>query len=138
ASPTNDPDPTNNSSTDTATVKAVADLSIVKTHTGTAVAGENLGYTLTVANAGPTQDPGSVTVTDTLPNGETYVSAKGTGWSCTDAAPKVTCTWGAAYPVGKTTTVTLVVALGAAAVPTVTNTASVSGTAIDPSSGNNS
>ena len=134
------PDPTtkNNSSTDTATVKAVADLSIVKVHVGTPVAGENLTYQLTVANAGPTLDPGPVTVVDTLPTGETYVSATGTGWTCADAAQKVTCTWAPAYPVGQTSTVTLVVAMGAATVPTVANTATVSGTAIDPDTGNNS
>ncbi|HEX3947027.1 MAG TPA: DUF11 domain-containing protein, partial [Acidimicrobiales bacterium] len=137
-SSTPDPTATNNSSTDPATVKAVADLSITKVHVGTPVAGENLTYQLAVANAGPTPDPGPVTVLDTLPPGETYVSATGTGWTCADAGQKVTCTWSAAYPVGTTSTVTVVVAMGGSTVPTVANTATVSGTGIDPNTADNS
>ncbi|PJF48083.1 MAG: DUF11 domain-containing protein, partial [Chloroflexi bacterium] len=48
-------------------------------------------YTLLVTNAGPSSAT-SVTVTDNLPAGLTYVSASGSGWSCSFSAPTVTCT----------------------------------------------
>ncbi|HEU5270598.1 MAG TPA: hypothetical protein VFU36_11795, partial [Jatrophihabitans sp.] len=57
---TTDPVPGNNSSTDNSAVTEVADLSIAKTHSGTATAGDPLGYTLAVHNAGPSDVTGSV------------------------------------------------------------------------------
>ena len=49
-------------------------------------------YQVDVANAGPS-DAAAVTVTDTLPAGVTFVSATGTGWTCTNAGNvSVTCT----------------------------------------------
>ncbi len=36
--------------------------------------------------------PGLITVTDTLGAGLTFVSAAGTGWTCSFSAPVVTCT----------------------------------------------
>jgi uncharacterized repeat protein (TIGR01451 family)/fimbrial isopeptide formation D2 family protein len=137
SSPTSDPDPANNSSTNVATVNAVADLSIVKTHTGTAVAGADLTYTLAVGNLGPTADPGPVTVTDPLPDGESFVSGTGTGWSCTDAGQVVTCVSAGAVPVGYTGSISLVVLLGEASLPTVVNTATITGKATDPDPANN-
>jgi len=59
-------------------------LSITKTHTGNFNQGQqNATYVVTVsngANAGPTT--GTVTVTDTVPSGLTFISATGTGWTC--------------------------------------------------------
>ena len=59
-------------------------LSITKTHSGNFNQGQqNATYTVTVsngANAGPTA--GTVTVTDTVPSGLTFISATGTGWTC--------------------------------------------------------
>ena len=46
--------------------------------------------TLAVTNAGPSQATG-VTVTDTVPEGLTYVSASGNGWVCAEDAAVVTC-----------------------------------------------
>ena len=91
-----------------------------------------------VDNAGPTPDPGPVTVTDPLPAGETYVGASGPGWTCNHSGQDVTCTRPGAYPVGQRSTIALTVLLGAAAVPTVTNTATVAGTGTDPVPANNS
>ena len=67
-----------------------ADLSIVKTHSEPVRVGDDLTFTLAVANAGPSQ-ASSVVVSDTLPAGLTYVSAAGTGWTCAEAAAVVTC-----------------------------------------------
>jgi uncharacterized repeat protein (TIGR01451 family)/fimbrial isopeptide formation D2 family protein/LPXTG-motif cell wall-anchored protein len=91
---TADPVPGNNSSTDNSAVTEVADLSIDKAHSGSAVAGSGLGYTLAVHNAGPSDVAGPVTVTDPLPAGLSYLSASGTGWSCAydSGTHTVTCT----------------------------------------------
>src|SRR5205823_4350945 len=93
-------------------------------------------YTLTVADAGPSPS-GSITVTDTLPAGLTFVSGTGTGWTCSAVGQAVTCTNAAGLASGATSTITLTVAVGPAAAPSVTNTATVSGTVTDPDGTNN-
>jgi uncharacterized repeat protein (TIGR01451 family) len=59
-------------------------LSITKTHTGNFTQGQQgATYTLTVSNnSGAATTSGTVTVTDTLPSGLSWVSMTGTGWSC--------------------------------------------------------
>jgi uncharacterized repeat protein (TIGR01451 family) len=115
----------------------VADLAITKSHTGDFVVGANGTYTLRVSNNGPNSATGTITVTDTLPAGLSYVSGTGTGWSCNAAGQTVTCTRsgplasGAAAP-----DITLTVSVGAAAYPGVTNTVSVSSADFDNVSGN--
>jgi uncharacterized repeat protein (TIGR01451 family) len=130
----------NNSATDTDTVVAAADLSITKTTSSTFIVGSNASYTLTVVNGGPQSAAGTITVTDILPTGLSYVSATGTGWTCSNSSGTVTCT--RAGPVTSGTTlpaITLTVAVGAAAAPSVTNTASVSSnTTLDPDASDNS
>ena len=72
---TADPVLVNNSASATTTVDPVADLSLTKTDSPDPVlAGQQLTYTLTVHNAGPASAP-SVSLTDTLPAGVTFVSA---------------------------------------------------------------
>jgi len=78
------------------------DLSITKTHTGNFTGGQPGSYTLQVSNApsaGPVQAPDPITVTDTLPTELTFVSATGTGWSCSAVGQVVTCSYTGAYPV---------------------------------------
>jgi len=117
----------------------VADLAINKTHSGNFTVGQNGSYTLSVSNNGPSSEPGGITVTDTLPAGLSYVSATGTGWTCGAVGQDVTCTHvgplanGASLP-----DITLTVGVAAAAAPSVTNTASVAGTAFDNQAGNDS
>src|SRR6185437_6164659 len=92
SSPTNDPTPTNNTSSVTVTnVTPLAHLTVKKTHTGTFTAGDTATYTVTVKNTGPSDNVGGFKVTDTLPPGETYVSAPGTGWTCTAATGGFVC-----------------------------------------------
>jgi uncharacterized repeat protein (TIGR01451 family) len=135
-----DASPANNTATDTDTVVAAADLSITKTTASTFTVGSNAVYTLTATNSGPQSAAGTITVSDTLPAGLTYVSATGTGWACGAAGQTVTCT--RAGPVTSGTTlpaITLTVAVGAAAAPSVTNTATVaSNTTLDPDATDNS
>lgn len=56
-----DTNPANNSASDTDSVRALASISITKTNnTSTLVAGSTTNYTITVANAGPSDASGSV------------------------------------------------------------------------------
>ncbi len=83
-----DPDQTNNSATDTDTLVASADVSIIKTAAAVdpVVIGSTITFTLTASNAGPS-DATAVTVTDALPANVTYVSNT---CGATFAAPTVT------------------------------------------------
>ena len=65
----------------TATYATHADLSLAMTAPEGACDGQDITYTLDVANAGPSR-ANAVTVVDTLPAGAALVSAGGTGWSC--------------------------------------------------------
>lgn len=132
ASDTDDPDPSNNTDSDTTPLVPVADLSIMKSAAPTVMAGNNLVYTIDVANAGPS-DAGNVVVTDALPTGATFVSAPG----CTEAGGVVTCT-AAAIPAGGATSYTITVAIPASAAATtiLTNDAGVDSDASDPDPSN--
>ena len=89
---TTDPNPANNTDDDTSTLSGEADLGIVKSHTGTPIAGNNLVFTLAVHNAGPSDTPGSLQVSDALPPGMSFVSASGNGWTCASTVGDVvTC-----------------------------------------------
>ena len=135
-----DASPANNTATDTDTVIAAADLSITKTTSSTFIVGSNATYMLTASNSGPQSAAGTITVSDTLPAGLTYVSATGTGWTCGAAGQVVTCTRSGPVTSGTTLpAITLTVAVGAAAAPSVINTATVaSSTTFDPDSTDNS
>jgi uncharacterized repeat protein (TIGR01451 family) len=103
-------------------------LSIVKTHAGNFTQGQNgATYTVTVSDAASVAaTSGTVTVTETLPNGMTLVSMSGTGWACASGAN--TCTrsdalaTGASYP-----PITVTVNVGSTATSPQLNQASVSG-----------
>jgi uncharacterized repeat protein (TIGR01451 family) len=82
-----DPDPSNNSYTQTTTVTARADLSLDKGAPATADVGQELTYTLTVTNAGPST-ASHVVLTDTLPSGAWFTRASpGYVERCQPAAP---------------------------------------------------
>jgi uncharacterized repeat protein (TIGR01451 family) len=114
------------------------DLSLTKTHNGAFGVGQNGTYTITVRNASTAaRTTGQITVTDTLPNGLSYVSASGDGWTCGASGQTVTCTNPGPLQTGATSTISLTVAVGSAASGGVTNTATVS-TPGDVNTGNNS
>lgn len=102
-------------------------LTITSTQTGYFLEGQtNATYTLTVSNApGAPSTSGTITVTDTLPNGLSLVSmtGAGTGWTCSSNS----CTnngvlaGGASYPA-----ITVTVSVAKNAPSSVTNMASVS------------
>jgi uncharacterized repeat protein (TIGR01451 family) len=85
-----DATPANNTDTEDTVVGAVADISVTKTVDDATVAeGDEVTFTLTVTNNGPSDATG-VVVTDTLPDGLTFVSSDG---SCTGTTT-ITCTIG--------------------------------------------
>ncbi len=117
----------------------VADLSVAKTHSGNFMAGQQGTYTIQVANNGPNEAAGTVTVSDTLPAGLTYLSGSGSNWSCSAAGQTATCIHPGPVPVGGSLPdLALTVDVGAAAVPSVTNTATVACPTFDNQGANNS
>jgi uncharacterized repeat protein (TIGR01451 family) len=113
--------------TNTVNVNTTPDLTIAKSHSGNFSVGQTgAAYTLTVSNSGHGPTSGTVTVTDTLPNGLTATAIAGTGWSCTLGT--LTCSRTdalaatASYP-----PITLTVNVAANATSPVVNTATVSG-----------
>ena len=137
SSPGSDPTPADDSASDPTTVDPSADLSLTKSHSGDFTAGGQGTYTLAVHNAGPSAAHGPITVSDTLPAGEGFSSGAGAGWTCSASGQDVTCTHVAALASGSDAPVSLVVDVGDAAVPAVTNSASVSSPTGDPDPSNN-
>lgn len=138
SSATNDPNAANNGSTSAVTVVASADLSILKTASSpTGYSSSPFTFTLAVTNGGPSV-ASNVTVTDTLASGTGFVSATGSGWTCSAPSNVVTCTR-PTLAVGAAPAISLVVAPPAVSFArTLVNTASVSSTTPDPSATNNS
>jgi uncharacterized repeat protein (TIGR01451 family) len=137
-----DPTPGNNSATDTDALTPQADMQVVKTGPGTVVPGQNVTYTITATNAGPSTAV-TATLADTLPPGTTFVSlASPGGWSCATppvgTAGAISCSLPSFAP-ATPAVFTLVVAL-ASSVPNgavVTNVATVGSSTADPTPGNN-
>lgn len=117
------------------------DLAITKTAATAFSVGANAAYTLTVSNqVNAFSDPevNTILVSDTLPNGLTYVSATGAGWTCAAAGQVVSCSHPPPLNPGQSLPpITLAVAVGAAAWPSVTNTATVSSASFDAVVANN-
>ncbi len=141
-----DPNPANNSATDTDTLNPSADLSITKTDgVTTYTANGTVTYTIVVSNAGPSQATGAV-VTDNKPTQVTQWT-----WVCSGATGGATACDGVTnsaanfsdtvtLPAGSTLTYTVTATIGAAPSGNLVNTATVAapGGTTDPNGGNNS
>jgi uncharacterized repeat protein (TIGR01451 family) len=121
----------NNDASDPTTILQVADLTIIKSHSGNFRQGEaNSVYTLVVNNVGTGTTVGAVTLTDTFPAGLTPTTGNGVinGWSVSTNGQTVTATrsdilaGGNSYPA-----LTLTVSVANNAPALVTNTATVAG-----------
>jgi uncharacterized repeat protein (TIGR01451 family) len=125
-----DPDATNNTVDPLSASTPVhrnSDLSITMADApDPTVAGQNMIYTITVSNGGPSDMPG-VVVTDTLPAEVTFVSA--TGGTCQQLGGTILCNVGILVRNGSQT-VTITVTVNVAG--TIINTATVTGTATNP------
>jgi len=109
-------------------------VSIVKTGPATVGTLSNITYTLAVSNAGPSPST-SVTVTDVLPAGTTFVSATSSVGTCSGTTT-VICSLGT-MAVSASATIT-VVAQSPSSPGSIANTAIVSSATVDPNAGNNS
>jgi uncharacterized repeat protein (TIGR01451 family) len=111
-----------------------ADLSIVKTAPATMVAGTTVTYTLTVTNNGGFDAP-ATSVSDTLPASLTFVSSSP---ACSAAGQVVTCNLGTLTN-GQVVPISLNVRIApdTPAGTVISNTASVTSTAPDPTPANN-
>ena len=135
------------------TITPSPDLRTVKTASSSFAVGTNATYSITVNNTlgSLTTGTNAYTVTDVLSAGLTFVSAVGAGWTCAANAPaagdnvvggsRMVCTSTTAMLAGASNVnpITLTVLPVAAAAPSVSNTATVSGGG-EPASnnGNNS
>ena len=138
-----DPIDTNNSTSVTSQVTAVADVTVTKTDSpDPAQAGTNLTYVITARNNGPST-AAAVTVTDTLPSNARFLSLSATTGGPTCTTPPVlstggtlTCTW-ATITTGTQQTATVIVRPVTGAT-TVVNNVIVSTTTTESNSANNS
>ncbi len=132
-----DPDTANNLSTVTTTVGASIDLTTsAAVNVATANIGDELLYTFTVANAGPSTATGA-TLTHLLPANTTFVSASATQGGCASASGTLTCNLGAVTAAGSATVTVRVRADTAAAGTTVNARATVTATETDRAPANN-
>jgi uncharacterized repeat protein (TIGR01451 family) len=103
-----------------------ADLSVAKSHVGNFRQGQNgATYSLRVANSGTAAATGTITVSDDLPAGLSFVSGNGSGWSCAANGQTVTCTSTDSIAIGGSSTISLAVNVAADAPGQVVNQASV-------------
>ena len=130
----------NTSNIDAITVTQLPDLTISKAHLGSSFTQGQQGaqYTLSVTNVGAAATTGTVTVTDTLPAGLTFVSGTGTGWACSATGQLVTCT-DAATPIGvsATSVITLNVNVAGTAATSLSNSAAVACSCTESNTTNN-
>lgn len=94
-SDTSDPDTTNNEGTVSLVTDAHADLAVSKTGPKTVVAGQDIEWTITVTNNGPSEAV-NATLTDTIPDGVTGISVDANTCSVTDST--VDCAFGDIAP----------------------------------------
>src|SRR5579864_7876877 len=126
----------NASSTDTVTVVS-PDLAIAVSHSGNFTGGQNGVFTIAVNNTGTAPTSGAITVTDTLDNNFSFVSATGTGWACGNVAQLVTCTNAGPIANGASAAnITLTVLVSGAASGNLSDTAAVA-TSGDNNAANN-
>jgi uncharacterized repeat protein (TIGR01451 family) len=139
-SPTADPDSVDRTSLDTAPVTQIADVEVLKSHTGAVIAGTPIAYTITVTNFGPSAT--TATVSDPLPSALTAAS-----WTCVATAGSICPASGAGTltntPVTlganskATFTLNATVAATASTAFDNTATATVPASVTDPTPGNN-
>ncbi|MDQ3012209.1 MAG: DUF11 domain-containing protein [Acidobacteriota bacterium] len=138
-----DPNPANNSATDTDTLTPVADLAITKTNnTTTVTAGTQVTYTITATNNGPSAVTGA-SVTDTLPatlTNATWTCTASIGSSCGQANGSGSIATTVNLASGGTATYTLTATVANDALGSLSNTASIAtpAGAGDPTASNNS
>jgi uncharacterized repeat protein (TIGR01451 family) len=123
-----DPNPGNNSATDTTTVLSPADVSGTKTVSGSFIASTPVTYTVTLTNAGlgTQQDNPGDEFTDVLPAGLTLVSATATSGTAVATIGTNTVTWNGAIAAGGSVTITITATINPSATGVITNQGTIS------------
>ncbi len=103
-----------------------ADLTLRMTLAGAFKINRQGVYRIRVLNSGSVQSSGTITISDTLPAGLSFVSAVAPDWNCGGSGQEVTCTTMKSFEPGTSSLIELNVAIGEQAVPLVTNTATLS------------
>jgi uncharacterized repeat protein (TIGR01451 family) len=137
SSTTFDPDMSNNLASSSTTVNVVSDLTVVKTATpNPVIAGTALSYQIIVKNPLGPSTTTSVTLTDPLPAGETFLSTGGVG-TCgfQTNTNTVTCTLPDIDPGGSDIVYVYTLVKSSTLPGTLTNTATAMGTGSAPVSG---
>ncbi len=140
---TADPNPANNSATDTDQIRINSDLSITKTNNvNSLVPGTQTTYTIVVSNSGPSAVVGAA-VTDIMPANlviGSWTCTASAGSSCASPSGNVNITTTVNLLSGGTATFTVNSTVASTATGTVTNTATVAAPAgsTDSNSSNNS
>lgn len=137
SSKTPDPTTSNNSSSVTTQISKKADVSVTKSGPATAIVGENIVYTVTVTNNGPSA-AADVVVTDGLPAGTTFVKASDPACSGVAGTESLTCSYVALAP-GETRTIEITahIVAGADIDKPLTNVVTVDSATPDPDPKNN-
>ncbi len=128
-STTSDPNAGNNTATATTSFGVAADLAITKSGPASATTGSTVTYTLTITNGGPGA-AANVSVSDPTPAGLTFLA---TGGACFGGFPCALGNLASGQSVTVTASYTVTAASGS-----VTNTAQVSGSTVDPNAANDS
>ena len=138
ATPNTDSNLTNNSSSVNTAVNRFVDLGITKAAVGTPVSSQNITYSMTVTNSGPS-DAADVVVSDTLVSDLSFVSFNSltSGATHTIAGQDLTIDVGT-LAAGASATFEFVATIGASAVGTISNTATVSTSDTDTDPANDS
>ncbi|MFS6529621.1 DUF11 domain-containing protein [Microbacterium aurugineum] len=132
-----DPNLANNSASVVSTLSAATDVSIVKTFSPSVpVAGEQVTYTLSVFNAGPSEAR-NVVVTDPLDPDTTFISADPGQGTCSAQASLLTCQVGTLAPGASSVETFVVVEINPGATAVLQNTASVTTSTTDTNPANN-
>ena len=118
-----DPTPKNNKASDTDTLVVDAKVLIDKAGPPSATTGDQVTYTMVVTNPGPSTAT-KVVVSDPVPDGLTWLTATGTGWTCSGSTV-VTCSLAGPLAVGASSTLSLVFEVTATN-DSIVNTAAVS------------
>ncbi|HTG72379.1 MAG TPA: aryl-sulfate sulfotransferase [Terriglobia bacterium] len=101
------------------------DLTVASSHSGNFGVGFDETYAVTVRNVGLAATGGTITVTDSLPVGFTFVSGTGPGWTCSASGQIVTCTTATVLAANDWSRYTLTVAVNGNAAPSVNHSAAV-------------
>ncbi len=132
SSSTPDPSTTNNTANADTSVVGLADLALSKTGPASAVAGQQITYTIVVTNNGPSVAQ-FADIKDALPEGMSLVRASSSTGLCGGTVCQV-----GDIPLGGVVTMTVVGLVGADVTGVVTNTAALFAVSADPNVANNS